>query len=140
MPSCFFSSATDGPVGVAGLGDVGTAGSAADFGAGSGLDPHPAANSARNSSVVAVPSLMPAWIADSCVDCTGAHKRDTRATDGLLQQFWQRAVFADEVLRAAGEVRELRRGDVEAEALVERGEDFAEMDWARQRFLGPAGR
>ena len=47
-------------------------------------------------------------------------------------------MFADEVLRAAGEVGELRGGDINSQPLIERGEDVAEMDGAGERFLGPA--
>ncbi len=54
-------------------------------------------------------------------------------------QFRQRPVVADEVLATAGEVGELRGGDVDAQAIVERGEDVAEMDWPGFRLLAPAG-
>jgi hypothetical protein len=47
----------------------------------------------------------------------------------LSDQFRQRAVFADEVLRAAGEVGELCGGGVNSEPLIERGEDVSEMNW-----------
>jgi len=41
----------------------------------------------------------------------------------LPNQFRQRPVVADEVLRAAGEAGELRGGDINPLPLVERGED-----------------
>ena len=47
-------------------------------------------------------------------------------------------VVADEVLGAAGEVGELRGGDVDSQPLVERGEDVAEMNWSGFRLLAPA--
>ncbi len=54
----------------------------------------------------------------------------------LPRQFRQRSVVADEVLRAAGEVGELRGGDVDPQALVERGEEVAELNRPGFRLLG----
>src|SRR5262249_50193065 len=56
----------------------------------------------------------------------------------LANQFRQRPVIADDVMRAAGEVGELRGGDIDAQTLIERGEDVAEMDRPGARLLAPA--
>src|SRR5437899_2528988 len=58
----------------------------------------------------------------------------------LPDQFRQRPVIADEVLRAAGEVGELRGGDIDPQTLIERGEDVAEMNRPGARLLAPARR
>ena len=57
----------------------------------------------------------------------------------LPNQFRQWPVVADEVLGTAGEVGKLRAGDVNAQPLVERGEDIAEMNGPGFRLLAPAG-
>ena len=56
----------------------------------------------------------------------------------LPNQFRQRPVVADEVLWTAVEVGELRGRDINAQALIERGEDFTEMDRPGSWFLAPA--
>ena len=44
-------------------------------------------------------------------------------------------MIADEVVRAAGEVGELRGGDVDPQPLIERGEDVAEVDRPGARLI-----
>src|SRR4051812_41615287 len=53
----------------------------------------------------------------------------------LPDQFRHRPMVADQVLRPAGEVGELRGGDVNPQALVERGEHVAEVDRPGARLL-----
>ncbi len=53
----------------------------------------------------------------------------------LPNQFRQQAVVADEVLGAGSEVGELCGCEVDTRALVEGGEDVAEMDWAGFQLL-----
>ena len=45
----------------------------------------------------------------------------------LAGQFRQRPVIADQVVRPAHEIGELRGGDINAETLIERGEYLAEI-------------
>ena len=58
----------------------------------------------------------------------------------LSDQLRQGPVIADEILGAAGEVGELRGGDVDPQTLVERGENVAEMNRPGVRLLAPARR
>ena len=62
------------------------------------------------------------------------------SSQSLADQLRQRPVIADEVLRAAREVGELRGGDIDSQPLIERGEDVAEMDRPGARLLAPARR
>src|SRR5262245_27310234 len=58
----------------------------------------------------------------------------------LPDEFRHGAVIADEVLRPARKVGELRGGDIDPQALIERGEDVAEMNRPGARLLAPARR
>ncbi len=69
-----------------------------------------------------------------------ADSRCASANVHLADEFRDRPMVADEVLRAAAEVGELRGRDVDAQTLIERGEDFAEMDRPGARLLAPARR
>jgi hypothetical protein len=60
------------------------------------------------------------------------------ARSALPDQLRQRPVIADEVMRPAREVGELRGGDIDAQTLIERGEDVAEMNRPGARLLAPA--
>src|SRR5712691_10781569 len=56
----------------------------------------------------------------------------------LPNQFRQRPVIADEVLRSAREVRELGRRNIIPQTLVQCGEDAPKMNWPASRLLAPA--
>lgn len=47
-------------------------------------------------------------------------------------------MVAEEVLRAACEVGELRGGHIDPQTLIQRGKDVAEMNRPGPRFLAPA--
>src|SRR6516165_8555593 len=57
---------------------------------------------------------------------------------GSPDQFRHRPVIADQVLRAAGEVGELRAANIDSKSLIKRGEDIAEMDRPGAWLLAPA--
>lgn len=46
-------------------------------------------------------------------------------------------MIADQVLRPAGKIGELRRGNVDAKLLIKRGKHFTEMNRSRAYFLAP---
>src|SRR4051812_24403732 len=58
----------------------------------------------------------------------------------LRDQLRHWPVLAHEILRTAGEISQLRGGDIDAQPLVERGEHLAEMDRPSVGQLSPAGR
>src|SRR6516165_8136645 len=58
----------------------------------------------------------------------------------LSNQFRQRPVIADQVVRTAGKVGKLRAGHIDPQALIEGGEDVTEMNRPGMRLLTPACR
>src|SRR5947209_313284 len=58
----------------------------------------------------------------------------------LPDQFREGSMIADEVMRPAREIVEVRGGNVDPKALIEGGEDVAEMNRPGARLLAPARR
>src|SRR5436190_18615185 len=58
----------------------------------------------------------------------------------LSKKFRQRPVLADQILRPPGQVGELRSCHVNSQPLIERRENFAEMDRPGLYLLAPARR
>src|SRR5262245_43298407 len=55
----------------------------------------------------------------------------------LPNQLWQRPMVADQVLRAAIEVGELRMCDVNPQPFIKRGEYVAKVNWPRLGLFAP---
>ena len=68
----------------------------------------------------------------------GPGESAVRIRQRLAEQLRHRSMFANQELRTTGEVRELRGGHIDAEALIERREHFTEVNGASARFLGPS--
>src|SRR5262249_44840567 len=71
---------------------------------------------------------------------TRSQRNNRRLESALCNQFRHRPVIADQVVRAAREVGVLCSGGVDAQTLIECGENVAEMNRPGARLFTPARR